>query len=189
MLFQWSMYYLSFTPLWVSIIFLNIVSLVYETQDWGTEIVSLVVVPVFFVFSLIVMLCGLRPKTIGTTDYDLLEDATENKFVTAEFLATYIIPLIGFDFSTWKGMLLFVFFFLVFGYLCVRHNYFCTNIMLDVFKYRIYNCKLVDKYNVQVEQKVISKRELKLIQGESVRIKKLNNDYSLDCSIGNASND
>jgi len=53
--------------------------------------------------------------------------------------------------------------------------------MLNVFGYRIYDCKLVEAYNQNIERKIISKRNLKLCQGESIYAKGLNNDYSLDC--------
>ena len=181
-MFQWSMYYLSFAPLWVSILFLNIVNLIEETPSKGTEITSIVVIPLFFVVSLIVMLHRLRRKCAGSTKYKCLKSASEEKLITAEFLATFIIPLFAFDFTTWKGLSLFVLFFVVFGFLCVRHNYFCTNIMLDVLNYRIYACQLVGQYGVNVEQKIISKRNLKRHQGEPICAKGLNNDYCLDCS-------
>ena len=77
-------------------------------------------------------------------------------------------------------MALFGFFFFVFGWLCVQHNYFCTNIMLDVFGYRIYECQLADMQEVETKQKIISKRDLRLCQG-ILYSKSLNNDYGYDC--------
>ena len=93
----------------------------------------------------------------------------------------FIIPLFAFIFPTWEGMTLFGFFFLVFGWRCVRHNFFCTNIMLDVFNSRIYECKIVDGREVEIERKIISKRKLKLCQGTYIYSKGLNNDYGFDC--------
>lgn len=180
MLLQWSMYYLSFTPLWVSVLFMEIMSLRHGAEYRGTEIVSLVLIPVIFIIAVFKMKNGLKPTKTGAVKYEL-EEAVEEKLVTAEFLATFIIPLFAFDFTTWEGMVLFGFFFLVFGWLCVRHNYFCTNIMLDVFNYRIYECKMVDGQEVEIERKIISKRNLKLCQGTYIYSKGLNNDYGFDC--------
>lgn len=180
MLFQWSLYYLSFTPLWVSVIFLEIMSLWHGAENKGTEIVSLVLIPVMFAIAIVVMRRELKPTKAGAVKYEL-EEATEEKLVTAEFLATFIIPLFAFDFTTWEDMVLFGLFFLIFGWLCVRHNYFCTNIMLDVFKYRIYYCKLVDGQDIESERKIISKRNLRLCQGTYIYSKGLNNDYGFDC--------
>lgn len=180
MVFQWSMYYLSFTPLWISILFLNTMSLVHGEQSRGTEITSLIAIPLVFIFAVIIMFHGLKPKKVGSKKYEI-EEANEEKLLTAEFLASFIIPLFVFDFATWEGMALFGFFFVVFGFLCVRHNYFCTNIMLDVFKYRIYDCKLIDGQEVELSQKVISRRNLKLCIGAFIYARALNNDYCYDC--------
>lgn len=76
-----------------------------------------------------------------------------------------------------------IFIFAIFGCICVRHNYFCTNVMLDVMKYRIYNCELTDANDVPVKYKVISKRYLRTQAGEGILLKQLNNDYCLD--VGN----
>lgn len=179
LLFQCCMYYLSFTPLWISVIFLEIMSLVHGSENKCTEIASLVLIPIAFIVAVFVMRKGLKPVKTGAVKYDL-EEATEEKLLTAEFLATFIVPLFAFDFTTWKGMALFLFFFFVFGWLCVRHNYFCTNIMLDAFRYRIYECQLVDRQDVKITQKIISKRNLKACLG-TIYTKGLNNDYGYDC--------
>lgn len=137
-------------------------------------------IPAVFIVAIIKLKRGLKSTKTGAVKYEL-EEASEEKLVTAEFLATFIIPLFAFDFTTWEGMALFGFFFLIFGWLCVHHNYFCTNIMLDVFKYRIYECRLVDGQEIEIERKIISKRNLKLCQGTYIFSKGLNNDYGYDC--------
>ena len=174
------MYYLSFTPLWISVLFMEIMSLWHGAEYKGTEIASLVLIPAVFIVAIIKLKRGLKSTKTGAVKYEL-EEASEEKLVTAEFLATFIIPLFAFDFTTWEGMALFGFFFLIFGWLCVHHNYFCTNIMLDVFKYRIYECRLVDGQGIEIERKIISKRNLKLCQGTYIFSKGLNNDYGYDC--------
>lgn len=181
-MFQWSMFYLAFTPLWVSVIIQDILSLARKTESPVTEWINIGVLPVAFIISLIIMKKELKPSTTETQHYHL-EAAEEEKFLTAEFLFTYIFPLFAFDFTTWNGVLLFGIFFIIFGWLCNRHNYFITNIMLDVFKYRIYSCELLDDNEVPVMKKVISKKYLRTNVGDSIFLKQLNNDYSLECLI------
>lgn len=182
MLFHCSMYYLSFVPLWVSILFIEAMSLLHGTNNKGTEIVSIAVILIAFVTALNSLLktLKLRNDETGSTVYQL-KKAKEEKLATAELLATFIIPLFAFDFTKWEGMTLFAFFFLVFGYLCVRHNYFCTNIMLDLLNYRVYDCALEDSNGVEIEQKVISLRRLEPQVGIDVFIMGLNNEYSFEC--------
>ena len=182
MIFQWSMYLLSYSPLWVCVLFINILNLVNEKNNTKVELLSVIVIPIAFLLSFAVMKRKLNRKTIGTQSY-ILKSATEEKLITAEFLFTFILPLLAFDFTTWKGMTLFLFFFFVFGFLCVRHNYFCTNIVLDLCKYRIYSCNLANTNDDIINKKIISRHSLETKCNEKISTLGLNNDYSFDCKI------
>lgn len=180
-MFQWSMYYLSFTPLWVSILFINAMSLIHGTSNRVTEIISFIIIPVLFLVSLRIMKKGFEFSKINTVKY-YIEKATEEKLATMEFLATFIFPLFAFDFPKWEGMILFCFFFMVFGFLCVRHNYFCTNVVMEIFGYRTFICNLKNDHGIIIEGKIISRRELRtLTNGEGLYVRRLNNEYLLDC--------
>lgn len=179
-IFEWCMYYLSFTPLWVSILFINTMSFIHGAKHVWTEIISLILIPVGLFMSIIILKNSLTPTKENSYKFTL-KYASEEKLATAEFLASFIVPLFAFDFTKWESMILFVFFYFVFGYLCVRHNYFCTNIVLDLFGYKIYDCKLSDTPGVIVSTKVISRRNLKACEGMTVYAKGLNNDYYYDC--------
>ena len=181
MILQWSMYYLSFAPLWLSVLFMDVMSLVKGTANAGVEWISIVLIPVAFVVCLIIMLRHLKPGPTNSQKYTL-KSAEEEKFLTAEFLFSYIFPLFAFDFTQWEGMALFALFFLIFGCLCAHHNYFCTNIMLDIFKYKIYSCDLIDSDLQTIHKKVVSHRELRLCCDDSIYAKGLNNDYFIDCN-------
>lgn len=180
MIFQWSMYYLAFAPLWICVLFMDVMSLIHGTQNPWTERISIILIPIAFLIALSVMKRHLKPDK-RISQKNSLKSASEEKLLTAEFLATFIFPLFAFEFTTWEGMVIFAIFFFVFGWLCIRHNYFCTNIMLDVFGYRIYACDLVNSNDVQFEKKILSKRDLTLCTGTNIYAKGLNNDYSLDC--------
>lgn len=181
-MFQWCMYYLSCVPLWISIIFIDTMSLIHGTVSYKTEVISIVLIVVGFMIALGLVHRRLNPVKIGAERFRLKE-ATEEKFITAEFLATYIIPLFAFDFKTWEGVVLFGIYFFVFGWLCVYHNYLCTNIMLEILKYKTYSCIVIDDNKIEIVKKVISKKNLRLFQGESIYIKGLNNDYSFECFV------
>lgn len=181
MLFQWSMYYLSFAPLWLSVLFIDIMSILDGATNISVEWISIILIPIIFLISQYIMRRRLKPSRIGSQKYTL-EKAEEEKFLTAEFLFSYIFPLFAFDFTTWRGMVLFALFFVIFGGLCVHHNYFCANVMLDVQKYTIYSCEITDINSVCFQKKIISKRDLRLYIGDEVYAKGINNDYFFDCS-------
>ncbi len=155
-------------------------SLIYKTESPWTEIISICLIPSLFFVALYNMMKGLKLSASETQMYHI-DTVEEEKLLTAEFLFTFIFPLFAFTFTTWEGIIQFGIFFIIFGCLCVRHSYFCTNVMLDVLKYRIYNCELTDTNDVPVKYKIISKRYLRTQKGENILLKQLNNDYSLDC--------
>lgn len=70
----------------------------------------------------------------------------------------------------------------MFGWICVHHNYFCANINLDVWGYRIYETVVLD-HEQEVEVKVISKSNLKTHIGENLVLKWINNDYSFEVAV------
>lgn len=180
MIFQWSMFYLSFVPLWICVLFQDAMSLIHGTASPWVELISICLIPSLFFVAVHFMKKGLKPSASETQMYHI-DTVEEEKLLTAEFLFTFVFPLFVFDFTAWEGIVLFGIFFIIFGCLCVRHNYFCTNVMLDVMKYRIYNCELTDANDVPVKYKIISKRYLRTQAGEGILLKQLNNDYSLDC--------
>ncbi|WP_147338108.1 hypothetical protein [Ruminococcus sp. AF17-22AC] len=100
----------------------------------------------------------------------------------AEFLMSFIFPMFAFDFTNHQGAVLFLVFFIIFGWLCIKHNYFCVNVVLEVMGYKIYNCKYKNEDNELVEKKILSKKYLKKNVGEKIRVRYLNNEYVLDCT-------
>lgn len=52
--------------------------------------------------------------------------------LSAEFLLAYILPMIAFDYSTCKGIVLFLIYFCVLSFLCVRNNNVYTNIFFEL---------------------------------------------------------
>lgn len=74
----------------------------------------------------------------------------------------------------------FLIFFLTFGYLCIRHNSFSINIVLELLGYKMYECNLINGDGKSVERTVISKKNLLVCKGEEVKIVTLNNEFWLD---------
>lgn len=175
MILQSIMYYLSFTPLWISILYIEIMSLLHGTENRLTEIGYIISMPIMMLIAIIYTKKVFNSHNVNGVKCEL-KSAKEQKLITAEFIVTYIMPLMAFDFTTWEGMILFIFFFGVFGWICVRHNYFCTNIILDIMHYRIYNSVvIVDSTSVEVQ--VLSKENLRVHIGEKMILKWINNDY------------
>ena len=72
--------------------------------------------------------------------------------------------MIAFNFSEVKSVMLFMLYFLVLAYLCIRNNNVYTNIYLEAKKYRMYECdvecRVANGSKVYENTLVISRRDL-----------------------------
>lgn len=176
---SFSMYFLSFVPLWITILFIDIKSIVSGGGDKWTEIIGIAGILLGLTISAIILFAKFF--VIDDEKYKLtIQDVKESKTITAEFLLSYILPLFAFDFTQWGEVVKFLIFFLIFGYLCVRHNNFSVNIILEFMHYRMYDCKLMNADGKEVERTVISKNILSTSKGNDIQVKILNNEYYLD---------
>ena len=179
-LFKCSMYYLSFLPLWLSVIFIDIKSIFIDKNNaLYTEYISLVCIIVCLISSIICTVVAIWEKSNESGHYRKVIAVKEEKTITAEFLLSYILPLFTFDFRTWDGVLLFLVFFIVFGWLCIRHNYFCVNIVLESSRYRFYKCEMENEDGVPSTRVVISRQNLNKYIDQSIKMADINNEYML----------
>ena len=176
---SFSMYFLSFAPLWITVLFIDIKSLVDGGGNKWTEIICITGILLGTLISAIILFA----KFYVTDDerYSLaIQEAKESKTITAEFLLSYILPLFAFDFTQWDEVVKFLIFFIIFGYLCIRHNNFSVNIILELLHYRMYDCCLMNTDGKVVDRIVISKNILSISKGKIIEVKILNNEYYLD---------
>ena len=164
-------------------ILMDIFSIVNGEINLWTEYVS---IPLLIIVSICALACvkkGLNPIGRDNTQEYQLEIAREEKFLAAEFLMSFVFPLFAFDFTKYQSVLLFLVFFLIFGWLCIRHNYFCVNVILEVMGYKVYDCSYLTfgDSSIEKKKKVISKRSLPQCGGDIIRVRGLNNEYMLDC--------
>lgn len=175
-----SLFITSFLPLWISIIFIDVKSLICNGSNMYTEIVSIIVILIANVFS-IISLCNWIKREPVTSEELKISYACENKTVSSEYLLAYILPLFAFDFTQWDSVVLFLIFFMTLGYICVKHNNFSVNIILEMLKYNVYDCKIKteESDDLEIERKIISKTNLSKYKGRIVKIENLNNEYSI----------
>ena len=179
-IFSLSLYHTSFAPLWISILFIDIKSCIENTSNLWTEYISIGCILVLCLIALVVLLMALCTGGKEGTTPQMLMSATEEKTITAEYLLSYILPLFAFDFTQWSQVVLFLIFYLTLGFLCVRHNYFSINIILEITNFRFYVCKVENEDGQIMEQRIISHRRLNGCVGETLCLKSINNEYKLD---------
>lgn len=188
--FKWHMFFTSFLPLWVSIIICDIWNLVEDSymtlislnknptvfqntseliKNFLLEhIIEVGSVMILVAYSIICM-CHIN-KVIrnqeSTTNKPVgkITKARRANKLTAEFLLAYVLPMIAFDYSTWKGIVLFLVYFYVLSFLCIRNNNVYTNIFFELKDYKMYECdiecRILDKTSKHINCLVISKHNL-----------------------------
>lgn len=61
----------------------------------------------------------------------------------------------------------------------MSHQFLCVNVILDILKYKIFDCKL-DIDGAIIEKKVVSKRQLRNNTSTQLVYTSINNDYVID---------
>lgn len=157
--FRWDMFITSFLPLWASIIVIDIwkttknmidmwdISLnAYKNTVAGlnsslVEIFSVVIIVFFVSISINGINSFLRERCSSQNNPKVkIVKATRANKLSAEFLLAYILPMIAFDFSNIQNIVLFIVYFSVLAYLCIRNNNIYTNIFLEFKGYKMYYC-------------------------------------------------
>ena len=106
------MFFLSFCPLWISVLFIDIKSICEGNPNVWTEIISVSLVLIVSIIALVVLMCDLNPQNTNNQQEYRIVSAKEEKTITAEYLLSYILPLFAFDFTVWNEVVLFLVFFL-----------------------------------------------------------------------------
>ena len=179
-LFFFSLYFTSFTPLWLSVLFIDIKSCIENSQSTVIEFYSIIVILIIWLISILIIKMVLFSKYEEGTSRFILNSVKEEKSIASEYLLSYILPLFAFDFTKWDSVILFLIFFVTLAFLCIRHNYFSVNIVLEVLKYQVYTCEIENDDQISLTTSIISRKNLMAKKGEEIRLKALNNEYKLD---------
>ena len=174
------LYFTSFLPLWISIIFIDIKSMFENAENLWTEIISVFIIVLVGIVSIIVVLFVFATNSEDGLDKRMIKEVTEDKAITSEYLLSYILPLFAFDFTKWDQVILFLVFFVTLGFLCISHNHFSVNVLLELFNFKIFTCELENEDKVVIQSKIISNRLLNAHKGEDIYLKSLNNEIKLD---------
>ncbi len=180
-LFEPCLFYLSFSPLWLSILFVDITSIIENKKNIYSEIVGIVLITLLLLISSAILFFQLRYfkkrkyKTKKTIYY-----ATKDKSLIPSFIFTFALPLCTFDFTLWKDCILFFIFFVPITYICIKNNIVFPNIVLLLFRYNFYNCKF-ENDEKQTMKTVISKSKLDVAKiGDEILVKQINNNIVIE---------
>lgn len=173
-----NMFFLSFSPLWLTVLFVDCKSIFIDKNDnIITEVVFAVTILLLWGISFIALYSHLRKIYNICTDTYMLDDAKKSKTITSDFFLSYILPLFAFDFTQWDGAVEFLIFFFVLAFLCIRHNHFSVNIILELMDYKMYECVLINSDGKKIERIVLSKDSITVCKGKEITVKHINNEF------------
>lgn len=187
--FKWDMFITSFIPLWVSIFIVDLwnvikkIILIWDScQSFGKNIGNCMFENLLLLISIFVVLIIVIMSVFGINSFlkrlnqhnsfpegKIIKARKENK-LSSEFLLAYILPMIAFDFCNPQDLVLFVIYFLVLAFLCIRNNNIYTNIMLEFKGYKMYNCDI----ECGVANDTHIYRDSIIISSEDLTLEKLN---------------
>lgn len=180
--FKFAMFYTSFTPLWITILFINTLSICKGNKNIITELVGICSILVIFAFSLVIIIKVFKNiQNNHIIDYKII-NATQEKGITSEYLLSYILPLFVFDFTKWESIVQFLIYYVILAFLCVRNNNVYVNLILECMGYRFYSCKLIWASEPKVSPKqaiVISKKNLCSMPGSTIDAIRLDSPFYL----------
>lgn len=174
-LFVLSMFFLSFMPLWICVVCIEVKSLWDGTACPGTEWIALGTIGFMVVLGTLValkMLCGESRR--NTEEYKVVT-AQKDTLSTTAYLLSNVLPLLAFDFTLWFDALQFMILFGFLAILCLLHFRCDSNICLELAGYRWYKCSLrsasEDKEDITV---LIHRRQLNA--NDVITIRNLNDE-------------
>lgn len=189
--FRWDMFVTSFIPLWFSIIVLDTWDLIKQSiAVWDTDttfysnICSCFEISMLQVISVVVIAIVVFNSITGINTFLKDRKASRNNPIgkiirarkanklSSEFLIAYILPMIAFDFSDLRKMVLFIIYFTVLALLCIRNNNIYTNILLEFKGYKMYTCDIecdvMNRKHTYCDSLIISEDDLTLCEGNEI---------------------
>lgn len=180
--FKCAMFFTAFLPLWITILFINIKSILQNDIYLFTEYIGIFCIVLGLFLSTLVIVKSIKTiKNSNYTSYKIIE-VTQEKGITSEFLLSYILPLFAFDFTIWYNCVEFIIYFSILAFLCIRNNNVYVNLLLEIKGYKFYTCTIqwVSESNTEPIQVIaISNKNLCANKGNTINIASLNKPFYL----------
>lgn len=178
--FKIAMFITSFLPLWITVIFIDILSILKENANLYTEIIGVLSIGISIGISICIIKGSMKKlKTIDYKAYNII-DAVQEKGITSEFLLSYMLPLFAFNFTEWDSIIQFLVYFITLAFLCIRNNNVYANLLFEFKNYKFYSCELVwasEAETKPIQAIVISNINMCANKGNTVEIATLNKPF------------
>lgn len=174
-LFLMSMFFLSFAPLWICIVCINMKSLIDGSDYPYTEWIGLGFITFALFISMLVTIKTLRKQITQNAGEYRVVAAEKDTVSTTAYLLSNALPLLAFDFTQWFDTVLFMVVFGFLAVLCLLHYRCDSNVCLELVGYRLYKCSL-HRESDDKERIILLIRRKQLNVNDEVVIRKLNDE-------------
>ena len=159
--FKWDMFVTSFMPLWISILVIDIWDIVDASiTNWNGELTvkgnlllllhtNLLLITSVAIITTVVIVSMVRIRIFlkecnaqSSMPKGIIKSARRANKLSSEFLLAYILPMIAFNYNDIKNIVLFLIYFSVLAFLCIKNNNVYTNIYLEFLGYKMYECDI-----------------------------------------------
>ncbi len=152
---------------------------IYFGEDWTfvgiKNVLKLNIVPIVCIILIIIVCClysRFSYKLKGALDIPYKVEEIKNiNYEYLTFLTTYIIPLICFDLSNIRDIIVLSVLLIILGCLFTKTNLYYANPSLALLGYHIYRAKLETRYGAKDDVILIAREKVK--KGDTVLPKKL----------------
>lgn len=179
MLRSFSLFFLSLLPLWCFVAFRNVTNILTKEANLYTEWISCWGLAVMGVVSVREVFFFFQMSNKENLNKWTLVSARLNRTNTANYLLTYVLPLLVFDCTEWKGAVGLFMFASLLALTAIFGNYFPASLWLEILGFRFYRCRLQDSSDKQIEKIVVSRDELPKLTTKICVGKMLTNNYVL----------
>jgi len=169
------MFFLSFAPLWICIVCIDIKSLIDGTDCPYTEWIGLGLIAFIWFISVLVTIKTLKKQTTQNTDEYMVVAAEKDTVSTTAYLLSNALPLLAFDFTQWFDAIQFMILFGFLAILCLLHHRCDSNVCLELVGYRLYKCSLHNQYGDKDGVTIFIRRK-QLNVNDEVVIRKSNDE-------------
>lgn len=178
--FKIAMFITSFLPLWISILFINLVSLFSNSRLSSVEIFTTIVILASNLASSLIIYFSLNSLHKGDYKKYKIIDATLEQGFTTNFLISYILPLFVFNFAEWTDLALFCIYFITLLFLSYKNNNVYANLIFEFMDYKFYSCILTRNAGIEgqtISSIILSKNNLSSQIGNTIEIAPLNKPF------------
>ena len=182
-LFKYSAFFVSYTSLWISILYVDFMSLFYhKTSNIWAEWIGITLIVLVYIMSIVIMVRTFKSLNKENSEKFRITEVQEQRTAALEYVLTFVLPMFAFEFTEWESCILFVIYFLSLLILCSKHNLLFANMVFEVLNYRFYDVTVQDGNGRSVKRAVISKQHLENMQEENIYLRSMNNGFWFDVS-------